>query len=203
VPVERRIREGTQRNAAVLDPDVDRALGVVVRRARRRVLVRRSLTAAVSVPAVVIAIVLGPRLLDVGERSGPVRLGNNPSSSVRPSVTPPQSPLAGTFTRTVRSDRAVVRANGIAGRWTIETDAAGRTRLVAPPSFAGASVSPPFVVQGNELRTGAFAGGLCRGLPAGTYTWTKAGTYLVLSPVSDPCDARAWVLAQGPWRMRS
>lgn len=204
MPVERRIREGAHRNAGVLDPDVDRALETVVRRARRRSAVRRSLTAAVTVPAIVTAIVFGPRLLDLldlGGRSGPVRLGNNPSSSLAPSVTPALAPLGGAFTRTIAGDRAVVRANGIAGRWTIETDAAGRTRLVAPSSFAGAPASRPFVVQGNELRTDALSGGVCRGLPAGTYTWTRAGAYLVLTATSDPCDARAWVLASGPWKM--
>lgn len=200
MPVERRIREGMQRNADVLHPDVDRALASVVRRTRRRSLVRRSLTAAVTVPAVVIAIVFGPRVLDMRERSGPVPLGNNPTSSVTPPSTP--SPLAGTFTRMLAGDRAVVQANGIAGRWTIETDAQGRTRLLAPPSFTGAPVSRPFVVQGSELRTDALGLDACSGLPAGTYRWVRAGRYLVLTPVSDPCDARAWVLSSGPWRMR-
>lgn len=201
MPVERRLREGTERNAAVIDPDVETALVSVLRRGRRRALVRRSISLAVAVPAVVGALVLGRQMLASPGNVGPAT-GSTSTSTPAPSGTPSAPPIGGTFTRTVRADRAVVLANGIAGTWTIGTDARGRTRLLAPPSFAGAAASPPFVVQGNELRTDAFAGGLCRGLPAGTYTWTKAGTYLVLTPASDPCDPRAWVLSSGPWRLR-
>lgn len=199
MPVERRLREGTQRNAAVIDPDVDRVLGAVLRRGLRRAIVRRSMSVAVAIPAVLGALVLGRQVLG---SPGNVRPATGSTSTPLTSVTPSPPSIGGTFTRTLRANRAVVQANGIAGAWTIGTDARGRTRLLAPSSFAGASTSRPFALQGNELRTDAFVGGLCRGLPAGTYTWAKAGSYLVLTAVSDPCDARAWVLSSGPWRLR-
>ena len=44
MPIERRIRQGAERNAGVLDPDVDRFLDSVVHKTRRRQVVRRSLT---------------------------------------------------------------------------------------------------------------------------------------------------------------
>ncbi len=40
MPIERRIREGAERNADVLDPDVDRFLDSVIHRTRRRLVVR-------------------------------------------------------------------------------------------------------------------------------------------------------------------
>lgn len=199
MPVERRLREGTQRNASVIDGDVDRVLGTVIRRGRRRAILRRSISVAVAIPVVVGGLVLGQQVLG---SPGNVRPATGSASTPAPTPTPAASAIGGTFTRTLRADRAVVRANGIAGTWTLGTDPDGRTRLQAPPSFAGAAASRPFVVQGNELRTDAFAGDLCRGLRAGTYTWTRAGSYLVLTAVSDPCDARAWILSSGPWRLR-
>ncbi len=63
MPIERRIRQGAERNAGVLDPDVDRFLDSVVHKTRRRQVVRRSLTAAASVAAVVLVVALGPSVL--------------------------------------------------------------------------------------------------------------------------------------------
>ena len=88
MPIERRIREGAERNAGVLDPDVDRFLDSVVHKTRRRQVIHRSLTAAASVAAVVVAVVLGPNVLD-GIRG----LGRNgariqPHAERAPSVTP-------------------------------------------------------------------------------------------------------------------
>ncbi|MGZ5300053.1 MAG: hypothetical protein ACXWDU_10305, partial [Actinomycetota bacterium] len=73
MPIERRIREGVHRNAGVLDPDVDRFLGSVVHRTRRRQQIHRSLTVAASVVVVVLAVVLGPSVLrDIGGSGGAV-----------------------------------------------------------------------------------------------------------------------------------
>jgi hypothetical protein len=203
MPVERRIREGTERNAAVLDPDVERFLGSVVRRSRRRVVVRRALAAAITVPALIVAIVAGPRLLEANRGAGRPTPATQPTPTVA-TMPPITSPFAGTvFTRTVADGLAVVQANGIAGRWTIVTDARGRMRILAPRSFAGAAASRPFELNGDQLRTDAFSDGICAGLPAGTYGWTRVTRYLVLTPISDLCDARVWVLTRSPWTRRS
>ncbi len=63
MPIERRIRQGAERNAGVLDPDVDRFLDSVVHKTRRRQVVRRSLTAAASVAAMVLVVALGPSVV--------------------------------------------------------------------------------------------------------------------------------------------
>lgn len=203
MPVERRIREGAERNAGVLDPDVDRFLESVVHRTRRRQAIRRSLTAAASVAAVVAAVVVGPSVLEGMRGSRGTAPGGSVSSSVAPSVTPGVPFFTGTFIRSIPEGTAVVRANGIAGTWTITAEADGRVRVLAPASFAGAQASRPFEMQPDSLRTDAFRPGICSGLPAGTYRWSVQSGFLVLTPIADPCDARVVVLGAGPWAIRS
>ena len=82
MPIERRIRQGAERNASVLDPDVDRFLDSVVHRTRRRQVVRRSLSAAACVAAVVLAVAIGPNVLR-GATGGSVP-GTAPTPSVAP-----------------------------------------------------------------------------------------------------------------------
>jgi hypothetical protein len=195
MPIERRIREGAERNAGVLDPDVNAFLDSVVRKTRRRHVIHRSLTAAASVAVVVVAVILGPSVLDrIGDSGGTV-----PGSNPTPSVGPSGAFLTGTFTRSIPEGTAVVRANGIAGTWTIKADTNGSVRLLAPGSFAGARVSRPFEMQADDLSTDVFSSDICARLPAGTYSWAVQNGFLVLTPVSDRCDARVVVLNAGPW----
>jgi hypothetical protein len=195
MPIERRIREGAERNAGVLDPDVDRFLDSVVHKTRRRKAIHRSLTATATVALVVVTVILGPSVLDRIGSSGGTVPGSNPT----PSVTPGVAFLTGTFTRSIPRGTAVVRANGIAGTWIIKADTNGSVRLLAPVSFAGSRVSRPFGMRADGLSTDAFSSDICAGLPAGTYTWTVQGGFLVLTPLSDRCDARVVVLNAGPW----
>jgi hypothetical protein len=199
MPIERRIREGVQRNAGVLDPDVNRFLDSVVQRTRRRQVIRRSLTVTASAAAVVAAVLLGPSVLDGIRGSGSTVPGSHPTPSVAPSV----PLLTGTFTRTIPVGTAVVRANGLAGTWTISVEADGSVRVLAPTSFAGPNASRPFELQAESLQTDAFSFSVCSGFPAGTYRWSVQSGYLVLTPVSDPCDPRVVVLGAGPWKIRS
>lgn len=201
MPVERRIKEGTERNAGVLDPDVSRFLDSVVHKTRRRLAIRRSLSVAAMGAGVVVAIVLGPNVLSgIGGMGGTVP-GSEPTQSVGPSVPPGVAFLTGTFTRSISKGTAVVRANGIAGTWTISAGSSGSVRLVAPQSFAGAPASHPFEMQAGSLATDAFGSDICAGLPAGTYTWTVQSGFLVLTPLSDRCDARVVVLGAGAWKV--
>ena len=111
--------------------------------------------------------------------------------------------VTGTFTRSIPEGTALVRVNGIAGTWTISAGADGRVRLVAPASFAGAHASRPFEMQADTLRTVAFGSDICQGLPAGRYTWSRSGDFLLMSAISDPCDARVFILGARPWSLAS
>jgi hypothetical protein len=200
MPIERRIREGAERNAGVLDPDVNRFLDSVVQKTHRRQMIRRSLTAAASVAAVTLAVVLGPNVLDgIGRTTDGTVLGSEPT----PTTTPVVPLVTGTFTRSIPEGTALVRVNGIAGTWSISADADGSVSLVAPASFAGAPTSRPFEMQAGTLRTAAFGSDICEGLPAGTYDWSLSGDFLLLSAISDPCDARAFILGARSWSLAS
>ena len=125
--------------------------------------------------------------------------GSDPTQSAAPSI----PLLTGTFTRTIPVGTAVVRANGLAGTWTISVEADGSVRVLAPTSFAGPNVSRPLELQADTLRTDAFSFSVCSRFPAGTYRWSVQSGYLVLTALADPCDARVVVLAAGPWKIRS
>jgi len=201
VPIERRIRQGAERNAGVLDPDVNRFLDSVVHKTRRRQVVHRSLSAAACVAAVVFAVAIGPGVLR-GTTGGAVP-GNEPTPSVAPSVTPVVPLVTGTFTRSIPEGTALVRVNGIAGTWTINAGADGRVVLLAPSSFSGAHASHTFQMQTNTLRTDAFSSNICKGLRAGKYSWSRSGDFFLISAISDPCDARVFLLGAQPWALTS
>ena len=203
MPIERRIREGADRNAGVLDPDVDRFLDSVVRRTRRRKVVRRSFTGAAAAAAVALAVFVGPSVLDGIEGANGHVPGGNPTPSVAPSVPPIVPFLTGTFTRSIPTGTAVVRANDLAGTWTISATADGVVRLLGPDGFDGARASAPFEMQATNFRTDALRPDVCTGMASGTYTWSVQDGFLLISVVSDPCDARIVVLTQKPWRTGS
>ena len=62
--LERRIREGAERNAAVLEPNVEGSFSTVVREARRRRRVRLTFSSLVTMSLIAAAIVVGPGILD-------------------------------------------------------------------------------------------------------------------------------------------
>ena len=133
MPIERRIRQGAERNAGVLDPDVDRFLDSVVHKTRRRQVVRRSLSAAAC----------GGRG-GAGRRFRTERAPRHrwtrrtdpcPGPSRRRRVTPVVPLVTGTFTRSIPEGTALVRVNGIAGTMDDQRRggracAAGCSRLV-------------------------------------------------------------------------
>jgi hypothetical protein len=201
VPIERRIRQGAERNAGVLDPDVDGFLDSVVRKTHRRQVVRRSLSAAACVAAVMLAVATGPDVLR-GTTDGSVP-GTEPTPGVAPSVTPVVPLVTGTFTRSIPEGTALVRVTGIAGTWTIDAGSDGRVLLVAPASFSGAHTSRPFRMQTDTLTTNAFNSDICQGLPAGRYTWSRSGDFFLMSAISDRCDARVFILGARPWALGS
>ena len=195
--LERRIREGAERNAAVLEPNVERSFSTVVLQTRRRRRVRLTLSSLVTISLVATAIVVGPGILDG------LRNPRTPAIAAQPPQTPVQvavTPVV--FSKTISRGLAVVRANGLEGSWSLAIDSGRRMQLLAPPRFAGTTGSWSLDPRTNEFRTTVFSNGLCSGQRAGTYRWTRISSYLILDMVRDRCDARVWLLTSGPW-MRS
>ena len=75
--------------------------------------------------------------------------------------------------------------------WLLPPPSRERTRLV------------PFEMQTDTLSTVAFGSDICQGLPAGRYTWSRSGDFLLISAISDPCDARVFILGAHPWPLAS
>ena len=80
--LERRIREGAERNAAFLEPNVERSFSTVVRDARRRRRVRLTLSSLVTMSLIATATVLGPGILD-GMRNHPHASDGDPTDAGR------------------------------------------------------------------------------------------------------------------------
>ena len=200
--LERRIREGAERNAAVLEPNVEGSFSTVVREARRRRRVRLTLSSLVTMSLIAAAIVVGPGILD-GLASNP-----DPAMATQPTQVATPDPSSGRrhagdvrqdhLARTRRGPRE--RAGGyVEHRHRRPTAGCGCSPPRGSPVPRG---SWPLDARTNEFRTSAFSNGLCAGQLAGTYRWTRISRYLILDMVRDHCDARVWLLTSGPW-MRS
>ena len=191
MPLSVVLRDGFQRNADVLEPEVDRLLEDVFHRTRRRRLVRRAAVVIAAAGAVVLGALFGPWALDALRRP-----------SVPATIAPPTGAaqsLAGAFTRHVEPDRAVVRSHSMAGDWTIDLREGGAITVFAPPGFSGVLSDFQFQLAGDRFRTNLFAQDLCVGSPIGTYHWQRSGRTLTFTAVEDRCAARVALFAGGPW----
>lgn len=196
--LERRIREGAERNAAFLQPNVEGSFSAVVRSARRRRRVRLTLSSFVTMSLIATATAFGPGILDgMRDIRTAAMVTQPPQVATRSPTEVAVTPV--TFVKTISRGLAVVRANGLEGSWSIAFGARGGMRLLAPAGFAGATGSWPLDPRTNEFRTSAFRNGLCSGHGPGTYLWTRISRYLILDMVRDHCDARVWLLTSDPW----
>ncbi|MGN6574735.1 MAG: hypothetical protein ACTHKG_03530 [Nocardioides sp.] len=193
--LDQRLREGTQRATDGLAPDVERHLHQAMRRGRRRV-VHRRIAGTVSVAAAVVAVaVVAPRV--------PGTLRDAPRPLDQPDRPAPTARvLTGTATTVLSPAPGPVDDYGMAGRWTLQLDAAGAAELTAPASFQGSTDSVAFQADGSRFRTNAFVNDLCGEMPAGTYRLTRDQDTWTFAVVDDDCDVRVALLTSRPWRER-
>ncbi len=198
MPVERRLREGMQRNADGLNPDVDRLLAEVVRKTRRRVMLRRAAIVLTAATALFLALAVGPRALDALRNARE----QVPATKPPPTASGFQA-LTGSFTRRLTASSPAVRANQMAGEWTIDLHADGTMRVTAPPAFTGVLSVVQFQVTENRFRTNLFNQDVCTNLALGTYRWSRSGRTLTFTVVDDPCEARVALLSSHEWTSTS
>lgn len=200
--LDRRLREELRRAAAAIEPDVERHLGAVEARARRRGGIGgwTLLLAAAIVVAAIILRVPDPRIGPGPGSSGPPTAAASNPPSATPSVPPTYPEIAGTYLATLDGADAAVKRDGVAGSWTMRLQPDGGIFLSPPASFVpGASglSGIAFSLTGDRFRTNLFYSTDCNSV--GTYAWSRAGNRLTFTPVDDKCSIRRTLLATTPW----
>ena len=89
---------------------------------------------------------------------------------------------------------------GAAGKWLLTLDRNGTLDLASLTNGASRSSVTQYQATQNEFLTTALADGPCSGL--GTYRWSRSGSVLTFSVVSDPCPLRVAILSSQPWTLQ-
>lgn len=185
MPIDDRIRDGLARNAEVPFPTVERHLGRVQVRRRRRLQAR---VAALAASAVAIVALVPWALV-----AGLAQRGADPAPS-------PGSGLPGTY-RVVVGDAG--SSAGVGGTWTVTLGEGGAVVLDPPPGYEGpVGVGESYELSGPaEMTTNLFVGSPgCQRAdpPVGVYGFVVADSELRFNRVEDTCPARARLLGE-PW----
>jgi hypothetical protein len=200
--LDRRLRDELRREADAIEPDVQRHLGAVEARARRRGGIGAStlvLAAAIVVAAIILRI-SDPRLS--GEAGGSGSPSPVASSSPSPSPSAPATypEIAGTYVAMLDAADAAVKRDALGGEWTMRLQPEGVVFLSPPATFVpGASglSGIAFSLVGDRFRTNLFYNDYCNSI--GTYAWSRAGNKLTFTLVDDTCSIRRTLLATTPW----
>jgi len=192
--IERRLREGLERSASAVQPDMGRRLPEAIARGRRRRRARRASSILATV-AVLAGIGLAiPHVTTFGQRIP------HPAASRGPTLTPgPDAVIAGTYTSKLRATSRVIRDNGMAGTWTLRLSANRVITVSAPRSFRGELTAIAFRIQGERFTTNAFVDDPRCSNDVGVYRWQRAGATLVFTPISDTCALRRALFSSQPW----
>jgi hypothetical protein len=200
--LDRRLRDELRREAAAIEPDVERHLGAVEARAGRRGGIGAStlLLAAAIVVAAIILRVPDPRLSgEVGSSGSPSPVASS-SPSPSPSAPATYPEIAGTYVAMLDAADAAVKRDALGGEWTMRLQPEGVVFLSPPASFVpGASglSGIAFSMVGDRFRTNLFYNDYCNSI--GTYAWSRAGNTLMFTQVDDTCSIRRTLLATTPW----
>jgi hypothetical protein len=202
VSLDRRLRRELERDAERIVADIERNLGAVEARARRRSSIG---SPALVAAAAVIALAIIVRIGSSGPSSGanPTSVTPSPSPSlVVPSSNPSFEAIAGTYTVILDGSNAAVSSYHLAGSWTMRLVADGEIFLSPPVSFGSGTSSLSglaFTLAADRFRSNIFYNDFCSSI--GTYTWSLAGGHLAFASVDDTCPIREALLSTTPWRI--
>jgi hypothetical protein len=195
--IERRLREGLERSASVVQPDMGRRLPEAIARGRRRRRARRASSILATVAVLAGIGLAAPHVATFVQRTP------HPAVSRGPTLTPgPDAAIAGTYTSKLRATSRVIRDNGMAGTWTLRLSANRVITVSAPRSFRGELTAIAFRIQGERFTTNAFVNDPRCSNDVGVYRWRRAGATLVFTPISDTCALRRALFSSQPWHAR-
>jgi hypothetical protein len=193
--VERRLRDGLQRSAATVNPDVRLLLPDAIVRGKRRQRARRTVLA---VTTVLVVAGIGGAAFQLGRFAA-----DSPTAAPGAHLTPgPYRAIAGTYTTTLAPASSVVRNNGLAGNWTLRLDANGVLTLVAPASFRDVPSGSAFKIEGDRFTTDAFVNDPRCSNDVGVYRWQRSAGGLTFIPITETCALRR-SLFSARWRQNS
>lgn len=199
--LDRRLRDELRRDADRITTDVDRHLGAVEARSRRRTPVGGlSLVVATAVIALAVGIRLGTfPAQEAGATPAPGTAQPSPSV-LEASPQASFDAIAGTYLVTLDSGVPAVASTGIEGTWTMRLVADGEIFLSPPTTFGSGTSSLSglaFTLAADRFRSNIFYNDFCNSI--GTYTWALAGGRLSFAPVDDTCPIRRALLSTTPW----
>ena len=198
--LERRLRDELRRDAAGFDADVERNLGAVEARSRRRSDVPYAgLLVAAFVIALAVVFRFGDTRSDTGV--GPSFSATAPPPSTLPSPSAASySQIAGSYTASLDPTDPAVSRDGVGGLWTMRLQPDGLVLLSPPATFTPGTAGLTgiaFSLEADRFRTNLFFNDYCNSV--GTYTWALQAGQLTLTPVGDTCSIRRSLLATTPW----
>ena len=198
--LDRRLRSELERDAARIVPDVERNLGAVEARTRRRSSI--GAPTLLLAAAVIVAVVLVRYGVALPRSGGP---GSSPSAGASPNPSAVASPsydaIAGTYVVTLDPANSAVAQNHLGGSWTMRLAADGEIFLSPPETFGSDTSSLSglaFTLVGDRFRNNIFYSDYCTSV--GTYTWSLQTGSLAFAPVDDSCAIRTTLLSTTPWQ---
>jgi hypothetical protein len=189
--VDRRLRNELNRDASKIDFDIERSLGTVVVGGRRKIWMRRAGRIVVVAAVVAIVAFAGPAAMDV------IRHQHERPAGPRPAPVD----IVGTYATTLQpTDVRGTAALRLQGLWQITVRGDGLITVVPPPGARVSTLRSQYQVEDDRILTTAFANNTCSGV--GVYRWSRAGSTLRFTLVSDACKLRVMVFTAHPWEAR-
>lgn len=186
--IDSRLREGLQRSMSTIATDPEEHLEHARREGRTRVVIRRAVTSVAVAAALVAVAIVGPAVIDA------VR-----SQRREPIATPPALPIVGNYmVRITATDAGAVGVPQAAGTWLLTLQRDGVLELAPLQDGTLGGGSSQYQLAGNDFITTALASTSCQGV--GTYTWSRSGSTLAFTVLSDSCALRVAVFSLRPWR---
>jgi hypothetical protein len=198
MPLDGRLRDALYAEAATVEPDVERRLGVVVGRTERRS--SRALGALATAAVALVILVVVVRTVPVD----PLAVFQSPAATPTISIPPADAGdrLVGTYRASF--DVGDLARSDLTGEWTLILGADSSVAAIAPPGFSATSDAPLdgylYAIRDDELYINLFARHLERSCVAsGSYRWQVADGRLTLEVEADPCEPRAALLTSRSW----
>jgi hypothetical protein len=189
--IEGRLRNELTRDASAVDVDIERSFSTVVVGGRRKLRMRRA-GAVVAVAAVVaIVTVAGPAVMEVIRHQH-----EQPAEPV-----PTAADIVGTYATTIQpTDVRGADALRLQGLWQLTVRGDGLITVVTPPGAVISTLRSQYQLEEDRILTTAFASDSCSGV--GVYRWSRLGTTLLFTLVSDACELRVTIFTAHPWQAR-